>query len=267
MDALTDPRLEIGGNGPTPIDLATELATTAADWLADRPEITDADMAKEANGFVTKLRDSKAALAAAQKADLVPHESAITGVKARYAVPATKIEAALAGLLARSGAWIVKERDRIAAEKAAQEAEARRLREEADRLERERMEERRRENEAALQADAAAQAEASAARQEAERAAAQAQKAAREAERSAAKKVAPVVIKGDESKRSIRMQVTWSAVVTDEAAAIDTYRDHPEIRAATLAAALKVATAVAKATKSETAAPAGFRFVKDERAI
>jgi hypothetical protein len=235
--------------------------------VAASPEILDADMAKEAGDHVDKLRKCKASLAAALKVELAPHEQAITGVKDRYKGPVDQVQTLGAQILAMSSAWLQKERARIAAEKAAQEAEARRLREEADRLERERVEERRRANEAALQANAESRAEAAAAQRDSERAAAEALKAAREAERAAAKKAAPIVIKGDEAKRSIRMQVTWSAVVTDEAAAIESYRDHPEVRAAMLAAALKVATAVAKATKSESGAPAGFRFVKDERAI
>ena len=261
MDAI------IGHNNPpSAIDAALEIAAQASAWAEASPEILDAVMAKEASDLVAKLRTAKANLAAALKADLAPHDEAIAGVKALYKAPADQVQALGAQLLSMSTAWIQKERARVAAEKAAQEAEARRLREEADRLERERMEEKRRANEAAPQADAESLAEAESARQESERAAAEALKAAREAERAAAKKVAPVVIKG-EATRSIRMQITWSAVVTDESAAIESYRDHPEVRAATLAAALKVANSVARATKSESGAPSGFRFVKDERAI
>lgn len=268
MDTITDQHADIGHNNPpSAIDAALEITAQATAWVAASPEILDADMAKEASDLVAKLRAAKANLAAALKTDLAPHDEAIAGVKALYKAPSDQVQALGAQLLSMSTTWIQKERARIAAEKAAQEAEARRLREEAERLERERMEEKRRANEAALQADAESRAEAEAARQESERAAAEAQKVARDAERAAAKKVAPVVIKSEDSKRSIRMQVTWSAVVTDEAAAIESYRDHPEVRAATLAAALKVATAVARATKSESGAPAGFRFVKDERAI
>ncbi len=261
MDATTelpDRRLDIGGNGPpSAIDSAQDLIAAATQWLNDREAIEDTDAAKEAADHVERLRGAKKALAAAIKIDLAPHEAVIQSVKSRYDVPAAAIENRLTLLLQRSAAWLQKERTRIAAEKAAQEAEARRLREEADRIRREAEEAAR--NSAADARDA----------EEAARVAAEASAAnrtAREAERAAYKKPEAAAIKGDTAKRAMTLRVYWSAVVTDEAAAIEAYKDHPTVRKATLDAALRVANEAARVAKSETAAPAGFRFVKDERA-
>lgn len=258
MDTMTDSRLEIGGNNPpSAIESALEIVSAASAWTKAVPEIFDAETAKEAGDHVTKLRAAKASLASALKVDLAPHEEQIAGVKALYKDPSDQVQTLGAQILSMSSAWLQKERARIAAEKAAQEAEARRLREEAERARRE-AEEAARDSvaDAAAAEDAAARAaEASAAN-----------RTAREAERVAYKKPEAAAIKGDTAKRAMTLRVYWSAVVTDEAAAIEAYRDHPTVRKATLDAALRVANEAARVAKSETAAPAGFRFVKDERA-
>jgi len=279
MDAareLTEARREIGGNNPpTALESAAELTATANGWLADRPEFTDAATAKEAGEFVEKLRASKKGLAAAQKADLAPHEQALAGVKAAYRDPASQLEAALSALLARSSAWLTKERDRIAAETAAKEAEARRLREEADRLERERVAAAQRaEDEKRRIADAetstADEEQAEVERQEVIDAGIRAAEAARiaaAAEKVAEKKPETAAIKSAPSQRAVTLRTYWTAAVTDETAAIESYKDHPTVRKAALAAALQVANEAARTTKDEKAAPAGFRFIKDQRAL
>lgn len=299
MDTLTDltPDRGIGDNGP-PSALATaiELTSTATSWLAERPEITDADTAKEAGEIVDKLRATKKSLAAAQKDDLAPHDRAIAEIKSQYKEPAGKLETALNALLALSAAWLKRERDRIAAEKAAQEAEARRQREEAERKEREAREaqqrldaERRRvaaEDEERKRAAAAEEqtelervaAESQAAadlerveaeRQEAARAAAEAEaaaKAAKEAEREAQRKAQTAAIKSAPAQRAVTLRSYWSAVIVDEAAALESYRDHPAVRKAALAAVLQAANEEARRVKDIGAAPLGVRFVHEERA-
>lgn len=299
MDTLTDlaPDRGIGDNQP-PSALATaiELTSTATSWLADRPEITDADAAKEAGEIVEKLRATKKILAAAQKDDLAPHDRAIAEIKAQYKAPAIALEAALNSLLSLSAAWLKRERDRIAAEKAAQEAEARRLREEAERAEREKVEAQRRldeerrrlaaEEEERRRAAAAEEqteleriaAESQAAtdlerveaeRQEAARAAAEAEakaKAAKEAEREAQRKAQTAAIKTAPAQRAVTLRSYWSAEIVDEAAAIDSYRLHPTVRKATLAAVLQAANEDARRLKNLDAAPLGVRFIQEERA-
>lgn len=301
MDTLADiaDSRGIGDNNPpgkVELERAAEVTTKATDWLAERPEIADADEAKEANGFVAKLKDSKKELAAAQKVEIKPLDDAIAEVKTKYREPVTKIDAALAGLSTMSGAWLIKERDRIAAEKAAQEAEARRKREEAERIERERIEAQRRldeerrrlaaeeeerrraaasEEQTELErvaAESAAQADlerVEAERQEAARAAAAAEaasKAAQDAERAAARRTPTAAIKGDTGRRAMTLRTYWSATIVDEAAAIDSYREHPTVRKAMLDAVLKAANEDARTLKDESKAPLGVRFVKEEKA-
>lgn len=299
MDTLTDlaPDRGIGDNQPpSALDAAIELTSTATTWLADRPEITDAAAAKEAGEIVDRLRATKKSLVAAQKDDLAPHDRAIAEIKAQYKDPAAKLETALNALLALSAAWLKRERDRIAAEKAAQEAEARRLREEAERAEREKIEAQRRldderrrlaaEEEERRRATAAEEqtelervaAESQAAadlerveadRQEAARAAAAAEekaKAAKAAEREAQRKVETAAIKSAPAQRAVTLRSYWSAVIEDEAAALESYRDHPTVRKAALAAALQAANEDARRLKNLDAAPLGIRFVHEERA-
>jgi len=260
MDAITEPadgRLEMGGNNPPgkiELERAAQLIAAANQWMADRPEITDTAMAAEAQAFVDQLRTSKKELGTAQKADLAPHDEAIDAVKAKYRDPLAGVEAAMKVLLEKSGAWLVKERARLAAEKAAQEAEAKRLREEADRLEREA-------REAAAKTEISTEDVAVAAT-----AAHDAAKDAKAAERVADKKVEAAAIKSDSSRRAMTLRATWRAEVVDESAAIESYKDHPTVRKAALAAALQVANEAARTSKDETAAPLGFRFFKEERA-
>jgi len=299
MDTLTDiaDSRGIGDNQPpSALTTAIELTSTATSWLAERPEIADADTAKEAGEIVDKLRATKKSLAAAQKDDLAPHNQAITDIKAQYKAPADQLEAALNALLALSAAWLKRERDRIAAEKAAQEAEARRLREEAERAEREKIEAQRRLEEerrrlaaeeeerrraaaaeeqtelerVAAESQAVADLErVEAERQEAARAAAEADakdKAAKEAEREAQRKAQTAAIKSAPAQRAVTLRSYWSAEIVDEAAAIDSYREHPTVRKAMLAAVLQAANEEARTVKDESKAPPGVRFVKEERA-
>ncbi len=247
----------MGGNNPpapTELELAAALLDSANGWLADVPAIADGEAANVAQRFVDHLRASKKSLAAAREGELEPHEAAAAAVKARYRGPLETLEATLKALLERSTAWIVKERNRIAAEKAAQEAEAKRLRDEAERLEREAAEAARNldaDIEVAVQADAAATTAA---------------KVARDAEKAAEKKPAPVVIKAAGAARAMTMRAYWSAEVTDEGEALRSYAEHPTVRAECLKVALRLANELARAEKRESAAPPGFRFVKEERA-
>lgn len=252
----TEPRLDIGGNNPptTELERVAELLETVSPWLASRPELADSAEAEAAHGFVDKLRALKKDVTAAQKTELEPHEAAAAAVKTKYRGPLASIESALKALLDKSGAWIQKERARVAAEKAAQEAEARRLREEAARLERESQE---------ASDRAAADIEAA---HEAARAAHLAKVAAKTAEKVADKPPEKVIIKGAPATRSVSLRAYWRAEVSDEAEALKSFQDHPAVRKAGLEVALRLANEQARTEKREDAAPAGFRFIKEERA-
>ena len=58
-----------------------------------------------------------------------------------------------------------------------------------------------------------------------------------------------------------------SAVIEDEAAALDSYKDHPTVRKAALAAVLQAANEEARRVKDLDAAPPGIRFVHEERPV
>ncbi len=178
-------------------------------------------------------------------------------MKARYREPVSMVDTAIGTLLGKSSVWLTKERERIAAEKAAQEAEARRLREEADRLRRE-----------AEQANAKLAADAEEAEAAANRAAeaSEAARTAKAAERVAERKPEVAAIKSEPARRAMTLRTYWSAAIVDEAAALASYTDHPVVRKAALAAALQVAGEAARTLKNEAAAPPGFRFIKEERA-
>ena len=302
MDTLTDiaDGRGIGDNNPpgkVELERAAELVTNATEWVDERPEITDADMAKEANALVAKLKDAKKALVASAKAERKPLDDAIAELAAKYKAPAAEVDDAVAKLGTLAGAWLVKERDRIAAEKAAQEAEARRKREEAERIERERIEAQRRLDEerrrmaaeeeerkraaaaeeqtelerVAAEGQAAADLErVEAERQAAARAAAaadEANKAAKEAERLAARKTETAAIRtGAVGSRAMTLRTYWSAVIEDEEEAYISYQDHAVVVKARNAAVLQVANEAARATKDESKARPGVRFVKEERA-
>lgn len=249
-----DARHDMGGNNPPgalELERAAALEAEVAAFNVECPEIADTDMAGQAQGFVDQARALKKDLTAAQKVELTPLEGAIAEVKAKYRGPLDRLEAALKTLLEKSGAWILKERTRVAREKAEQEAAARRLREEAERLERERLE-------SELKPDPVDEAAISAA--------ANAEAAARIAEKVAEKKVAPVVIKAAGAARAMTMRTYWSAEVTDEGEALRSYASHPAVRAECLKVALRLANELARTEKRVDAAPAGFRFIKDERA-
>lgn len=305
MDELTEPldeRHEIGANGPpgkVELERAAELTAKATEWLANRPEIEDEDEAKAANGLVANLKDAKKALVASAKAERKPLDDAIADLATKYKAPAAEVDDAVAKLSVLAGQWLVKERDRIAAEKAAVEAEARRKREEAERAERERLEaqrkldeerrrmaedQERRRLEAEQQGgqtelekvaeESARQAEierVEAERQVAARAIAEADekaKAAKQAERLASRKTETAAIRtGASGSRAMTLRTYWSAVIENEEAAYLSYADHPTVVKARNAAVLQAANEDARVKKSVDAARAGVRFISEEKPV
>ncbi len=312
MDAQTDvntvatlnaiaPERGIGDNNPPgklELEQAAAVVAEAEAFIIECVEITDTDMAKQANDLIAHLKAAKKELGVAQKSEIKPHDDAIDGIKAKYKEPVVEIDGVVTSLTARAAAWLIKERDRIAAEKAAKEAEARRLREEAERKERERVEAARRHEEerrrlaaeeeerkraaeteqqteldrvAAETAAAAEQERLELERQQAARAAKEAEeasKAAKAAERAAEKKPETAAIKsGETGRRAMTLRSYWSAVIEDEEEAYISYQDHPIVVKARNAAVLQVANEAARAAKDESKARPGVRFVKEERPV
>jgi len=90
---------------------------------------------------------------------------------------------------------------------------------------------------------------------------------AKEAERLAARKTETAAIRtGAVGSRAMTLRTYWSAVIEDEEEAYISYQDHPVVVKARNAAVLQVANEAARATKDESKARPGVRFVKEERA-
>lgn len=242
----------IGHNQPPePIeftDLSTRanaLIDTANRWITERSEIGDAETADKATGFEKQIRESVSALDAARRAEKIPLEQQLKAIDERYRPLTDLLAKAKDAIVRLRNAWLRAEEARLAREKAAAEAEARRQREEAAAAQR-------------RAEDAARQAGADALR--AQQAAEDAARKTAEAEKVAAKAPVQAQIKGDYTSRAVGLRAQWTAVVTDEALALKSYGKHPAVRKAALEAALKLAQADAKATKDSAAAKPGFRY-------
>lgn len=231
---------------PTPIERGEALVAAANLWTATVPKIADAEQAGRAQAFIDQLRLETAAVEAAQKAERKPHDDAIVAIRAKYRQPLELLGIALDKMKWLAGGWLDREKARLAHEanerkRIAAEAEA------AARVSRE----------TAARAGATVEAEAAA------------RKAEEEAEAAAAQAATPVErpqIKGELSARAMSLRTTWRAVITDEGKALRYFARHPDIRAAALAAIVKVATKQAKELKDTSKAPPGVRFEKEEKA-
>lgn len=227
--------------GPTPFERAEQLVANANRWIAERPEIVDAEQAGLAQGFVEQLRANKADLEKQLKRDREPFDTAIAALTIQYRTPLQLVGISLTRMLDKLRPWLAAEQQRIERE--------------ADQRQRDAEEAVRRANE--IRAKAGSTVESELAAREAEQAAADATKAARKGPRRAQ-------VKGDYSSRAMSMRATWYARVTDEAAALEFYRNDPSVRLAALEAATKLASALAREVKDAKRAPPGFVFERRE---
>lgn len=245
-DALD--RLGIGGNNPPPDPFARadELIANANRWIAERPAITDAEMAGIAQDFMGQLRANRDALAAEMKAERKPHDDAIVAIRARYSTPLDLIGIALVRMGEKLAPWLRREQERLAAE------------------ERER---KRAAAEAAAQAEAKRREAEQSGTVEAELEAQRAAKAQAVAEKAAAKAPERARVKGDLSPRAASLREYWHAEIIDEREAVRSFKGAPEVRTAMVAAALALGSAMAKREKRADAAPPGFRFYSTSRPV
>ncbi len=246
-DDLDDAPATVGHNRPpepTPIERASALVANANLWLTTVEEINDADRAGRAQTFVNQLRENRDDLDAALKAERKPHDDAIGEIKKRYAPPQSLTGIALQKLLALLKPWLDKEKQRLADEQRARQVEAEKTAAEAEALRKA----------AATAADPV----------EAELRARDAAKAAEQAARAANRKPERPQIKSDLAPRAMSLRVTWHAEVVDETAALRAYAKNQSFRTAALEIALRLAGALARTAKDESAAPPGFRFFKKE---
>lgn len=252
-------RTGLGGNNPpeqTPIDRANDLVGTANKWIAERPEITDDDMAGKAQGFIEQLRASQTATDAARAAEKKPHMDAAKAVDDRYRDPLAKLDLALRAMRTKLTAWLQEKQRKADELKRQQEAEARRLREEAEAAAR-----------AAAEKTAPVEAQLEAQRK-IEQAAA--------AEKLAAKAPEVARVRGDFSTRATGLRTYWHARLADAAdekaaKARDTeilrhYAKNPAAREAMVKACLEIADRQAKVDKRTDTAPPGIIFYSDTKA-
>lgn len=235
------------GDNMGPLERADELVATANRWIAERPAITDTEMAGIAQDFVAQLRKNRDELETASKAERAPHDQAVAAIRARYRTPLELIAIAMTRMGDRLAPWLRREQDRLAAEAA---------------------ERRRAALAAAAEAEAARKAAERSGTVESELAMRDAAKAADELAAAAARPVARARVKGDLSARAMTMKVTHFAIVIDPDKALRCYADHPEVREVALIEATRLASALARETKGDASrCPQGFEFQRRETPV
>jgi hypothetical protein len=250
MNTLTDAAQGLaagpGHNQPPPDPFARseELVANANRWVAERPEIVDAEMAGVAQDFVKQLRENRDALDAASKAEREPHDKAVAAIRVRYRTPLELIGIAMTRMAQKLAPWLKREQDRLDAE-AAERTRAAAV--------------------AAAQADAARKAAEESGTIESELEARRAQEQQEQARKAAAKPVARARVRGDLSDRAMSLTVTHYAEVIDEADALRSFAKAPSVRAVALVEATKLASALARETKGDgSRCPKGFAFRRRE---
>jgi hypothetical protein len=225
---------------------AMDLVANANRWRAERPAITNADMAGAAQRFILQLRAVRDDLKAKLKEVLEPIANAEALARMRFRDPLAMVDVALNGVVLANTAWLKSESDRLDAERRKQEREADEAIAEAARLSHE-----------AQKPGATVEAELAATRAE-ERAADLTDKALSIPERPQ--------IRDDQAPRAMSLRSNWKARITNEQVALKSYAKHPDIRRAALAQVLKTATREARLQKDPTKAKPGVEYFNDERA-
>lgn len=236
------------GHNQPPDDLllrAQALVTNTNRWLKERPKLKTEEEAGLCDDFLTQLRQNHEDVKAAKQAEAEPFELGLLVIRAKYRDTIDLLELAIRRLRAIGGDYLRAKKNALGKEDAARQERARQALADAERLSREAMKEG-----APLEATLAAK---------------RAHEAAEKAEK-AAKKTVKAQVRGDYSKRAMFLTERWHAEVIDDAKALAHYADHPEVKLAALAAITKVASALARELKDESAAPPGIKFVREETA-
>lgn len=231
---------------PTPIERGADLVANCNRWSAEVSKIGNAEQAGRAQAFVDQLRLETEAIEAAWKKEREPFDEEIILLRTKYRPPLTLLGIALDKMKALTKDWLDREKARLAHEA----AERKRVAAEAEAA-------------ARVARETAARAGATV---EAEAAARHAEDEAEVARALALKPVERAQIRGEFSNKAMSLRSNWHAVITDEQKALRHFAKHPDIRAAALAAIVKVATRQAKEFKDASKAPPGVRFDNDEKA-
>lgn len=254
MDMTTDPRLQIGANNP-PDPLLVEAAErieAANKWLSERKEITDAVTADKLSFFISQADATWKALDGQRLQEGRDFDAA---QKTKYS-PLALLKLAKEKLVPLRSAWLLKEENRLKAEReAAQKVidDARKVAEEAVR---------KAEEEAAKDKGGNVL--------EAEIAAEEAKVAIAEAEKAAEKIPERSSIKGAYTTKAVGLRDHWSAEVTDLSAAFKHYNAKKHPRREALNAAIReaiegFADKDAKALKDVALAPPGVTFKMEKK--
>jgi hypothetical protein len=230
---------------PTPLERAGDLVATTNQWIKEVASINNDELAGRAQGLVDQLRDEEAALLAQLKVEREPLDMALYILKLRFKDPLALIGIAKRKLGELLTPWLQAKKDRLLAEAAERERAA---------------------DEATHKANAAIERAVVEPSVEADLAAQRATEDALKAEKAAAKPAGRAQIKGDYSERAMSLRVYWHAEVTNESLALRSMAKEPEVRAAALIAAKRLANKMARELKRADAAPPGFRFFSSEKA-
>jgi hypothetical protein len=231
---------------PDPIGRMRDLIATANRWSAERPAITDSEMAGVAQELLKQLRDNRTDLEAAMKAEREPLDLAVAAIRVKYRDSLELIGIAITRMREKLAPWLKREQDRLDAEAVERAQQA---------------------QDAAAQADAARETASQSGTVEDELAAQRAEQQLEEARRSATKPAGRARVRGDLSDRASSLRVTHFAVVVDEEKALRSYDKEPTVRAAALIVATRLASALARETKGDARrCPAGFEFRRKEMA-
>lgn len=232
---------------PDPIGRADALIANANRWIAERPEIIDAEMAGIAQDFVKQLRENRDDLDAALKAERQPLDLAVAAIRVKYRTPLELIGIALQRMAVKLKPWLDREQARLDAE-----AEERR----------------RTAAEAARRAEEALKAAEQSGTVESELEARRAQEQQAAAAKAAAKPPARARVKGDLSSKAMTMKTTHFAVVIDEADALRSFAKAPSVREVALIEATRLASALAREAKGDASrCPKGFEFRRKETPV
>ena len=213
------PRAVMGDNAPPPFSETVRAASERitqdvllrSDEMARRGEIKDAAHAEEVSDIVGALRAAFKAVDTSRAAEKKPHDDAGKAVQAAFSLFLNAMEKAANEQKAASAVWLKKEQTRLTAEKAAREAEARKLADEAF----------------AAAALAAARGDAMGAAR-----ADQMQKdAAAEAKRAASISDRPKIDSATGAGRGLSLRTTRKARITNPNAVYMWFREHPDLRA------------------------------------
>ena len=238
---MTTETAGIGHNQPPmiPEDVTAKVKdfTDAAGAWLDIKEIDTQERSEKATDFVSGARKLYKAVDEARKTAKKPHDDAAQAVQDAFLPLLKKIDKSVDAVKKLQGAWLLKENQRVEAERREREAKAKAEKEAADKA----LAEAQARNDVSGMVDAE-----------------EAQKAAAKEEKQAGRAVKTQANSATGGGRTMSLRTNYSCVVENRGPALATYRDHPEV----IALIERLATADVRAQQGEKTAPNGFRLIE-----